>query len=148
MRAAWYEQQGAARDVLTVGEMDEPQPLAGEVRIRVAASGINSGDVKERQNAFGVGCATRVSPRTATARASWMPSAKVYHTSGPGSACGVTRRRLTALSAPLNTRLSPWSRRFRSPRVCRRSSAPASASPASPPTELFTWRVRLRGAPC
>jgi NADPH2:quinone reductase len=41
--------------VVTIGEMDEPQPLAGEVRIRVAASGINPGDVKKRQNAFGVG---------------------------------------------------------------------------------------------
>jgi hypothetical protein len=29
MKAAWYERQGAARDVLTVGEMDEPQPLLG-----------------------------------------------------------------------------------------------------------------------
>lgn len=55
MKAAWYEKQGAACDVLTVGEMDEPQPLAGEVRIRLAASGINPGDVKKRQNAFGVG---------------------------------------------------------------------------------------------
>jgi NADPH2:quinone reductase len=55
MKAAWYEKQGAARDVLTVGEMDEPQPLAGEVRIRVAASGVNPGDVKKRQDAFGVG---------------------------------------------------------------------------------------------
>lgn len=55
MKAAWYEQQGAARDVLTVSEMDEPQPRAGEVRIRVAASGVNPGDVKKRQNAFGVG---------------------------------------------------------------------------------------------
>ena len=55
MKATWYEKQGAARDVLTVGEMDEPQPLAGEVRIRVAASGVNPGDVKKRQNAFGVG---------------------------------------------------------------------------------------------
>ena len=55
MKAAWYEKQGAARDFLTVGEMDEPQPLAGEVRIRVAASGVNPGDVKKRQNAFGVG---------------------------------------------------------------------------------------------
>jgi NADPH2:quinone reductase len=55
MKAAWYEKQGAARDVLTVGETDEPQPLAGEVRIRVAASGVNPGDVKKRQNAFGVG---------------------------------------------------------------------------------------------
>ena len=55
MKATWYEKQGAARDVLTVGEMDEPQPLAGEVRIRVAASGVNPGDVKKRQDAFGVG---------------------------------------------------------------------------------------------
>jgi hypothetical protein len=27
MKAAWYEKQGAARDVLTIGEMGEPQPL-------------------------------------------------------------------------------------------------------------------------
>jgi NADPH2:quinone reductase len=55
MRAAWYEKQGPARDVLVVGHMDDPEPLAGEVRIRVAVSGINPGDVKKRQNAFGVG---------------------------------------------------------------------------------------------
>jgi NADPH:quinone reductase len=55
MKAAWYEKQGAAKDVLTIGEMDDPQPLAGEVRIRVAFSGINPGDVKKREDAFGVG---------------------------------------------------------------------------------------------
>lgn len=55
MKAAWYERQGAARDVLIVGEMADPQPQAGEVRIRIAASGINPGDVKKRQNTFGVG---------------------------------------------------------------------------------------------
>lgn len=55
MKAAWYETQGAARDVLTVGEMDDPQPRAGEVRIRIAASGINPGDVKKRQDAYGYG---------------------------------------------------------------------------------------------
>ncbi len=55
MKSAWYEKQGVARDVLVVGEMDDPQPRAGEVRIRIAASGINPGDVKKRQNAFGVG---------------------------------------------------------------------------------------------
>src|SRR5215469_1423108 len=55
MKAAWFEKQGAARDVLTVGERDEPQPLAGEARIRVAASGVNPGDVKKRQDSFGVG---------------------------------------------------------------------------------------------
>jgi NADPH:quinone reductase len=55
MRAAWYEKQGSAHDVLVVGEMDQPQLLGGEVRIRVAVSGVNPGDVKKRQNAFGVG---------------------------------------------------------------------------------------------
>jgi NADPH2:quinone reductase len=55
MRAAWYEKQGSARDVLLVGEMDTPEPRVGEVRIRISASGINPGDVKKRQNAFGVG---------------------------------------------------------------------------------------------
>lgn len=55
MKAAWYERQGAAREVLVVGDMDEPHLQAGEVRIRVAASGINPGDVKKRQNAFNYG---------------------------------------------------------------------------------------------
>jgi NADPH2:quinone reductase len=40
---------------LIVGEMDDPKPLAGEVRIRVAFSGVNPGDVKKRQDTFGVG---------------------------------------------------------------------------------------------
>jgi NADPH2:quinone reductase len=55
MKAAWYERQGAARDVLVVGEMPDPEPGPAEVRIRVAASGINPGDVKKRQDAFGYG---------------------------------------------------------------------------------------------
>jgi NADPH2:quinone reductase len=55
MKAAWYEKQGAARDVLVVGNMDDPQPSAGEVRIRIAFSGVNPGDVKKREDAFGVG---------------------------------------------------------------------------------------------
>src|ERR1700687_1644858 len=55
MKAAWYEKQGAARDVLVVGDMGDPQPRAGEVQIRIAFSGVNPGDVKKRQNAFGVG---------------------------------------------------------------------------------------------
>jgi NADPH2:quinone reductase len=55
MRAAWYEKQGPAREVLTVGEMPDPIPAPGEVRIRISASGINPGDIKKRQNAFGYG---------------------------------------------------------------------------------------------
>jgi NADPH2:quinone reductase len=55
MKAAWYEKQGAAREVLQVGEMPDPTPSAGEVRIRLVASGINPGDTKKRGDAFGVG---------------------------------------------------------------------------------------------
>lgn len=57
MRAAWYEKQGAARNVLVVGEMPDPIPAAGEVRLRIAVSGINPGDIKKRQDAFGYGMA-------------------------------------------------------------------------------------------
>jgi NADPH2:quinone reductase len=55
MRAAWYEKQGPPADSLVVGDMPEPTPGPGEVRIRVAASGVNPGDVKKRQDTFGVG---------------------------------------------------------------------------------------------
>lgn len=48
MRAAWYERQGPADQVLTVGEMETPQAGPGEVRVRVAASGVNPSDVKRR----------------------------------------------------------------------------------------------------
>jgi NADPH2:quinone reductase len=55
MKAAWYEKQGPAREVLTVGEMPDPQPGPGELRIRIAASGINPGDIKKREDTFGIG---------------------------------------------------------------------------------------------
>src|SRR6202007_74918 len=55
MKAAWYEKQGPAREVLVVGEMPDPIPAAGEVRIRIAASGTNPGDIKKREDAFGYG---------------------------------------------------------------------------------------------
>jgi NADPH2:quinone reductase len=55
MKAAWYEKQGPAAEVLIVGEMPDPQPEQGEVRIRLVASGVNPGDIKKRQDALGVG---------------------------------------------------------------------------------------------
>lgn len=65
MKAAWYERQGPAREVLAVGDMPDPAPAAGEVRIRIAASGINPGDIKKRDNAFGSGMAyPRVIPHS------------------------------------------------------------------------------------
>lgn len=55
MKAAWYQRQGDAREVLQVGERLDPVPGPGDVRIRVSASGINPGEVKKRSDAFGVG---------------------------------------------------------------------------------------------
>ena len=48
MRAAYYEKNGPARDVLTVGEVETPRPGPGEVRVRLATSGVNPSDVKSR----------------------------------------------------------------------------------------------------
>ncbi|MDK4717822.1 NADPH:quinone reductase [Rhizobium sp. CNPSo 3968] len=48
MRAAFYNRQGSAKEVLSVGELPDPQPGAGEVRIRVVVSGINPSDIKTR----------------------------------------------------------------------------------------------------
>jgi NADPH2:quinone reductase len=48
MRAAWYDRRGPARDVLVVGDLSDPQPGPGEVRIKIGVSGINPGDVGKR----------------------------------------------------------------------------------------------------
>jgi NADPH2:quinone reductase len=48
MRAIWYEDQGAAEDVLTLGERPEPAPGPGEVAVFIKASGVNPSDVKSR----------------------------------------------------------------------------------------------------
>src|SRR4051795_416130 len=55
MLAAWYERPGPAAEVLEVGEMRDPEPGAGEVRVRVAVSGINPGDTKKRSAWVGGG---------------------------------------------------------------------------------------------
>jgi NADPH:quinone reductase len=48
MRAAFYEQNGSAREVLRLGEVETPRPGPGEVRVKLAASGVNPSDVKAR----------------------------------------------------------------------------------------------------
>lgn len=48
MRAASYTVTGAARDVLTVGEVDRPEPGRGQVRVRVRVSAVNPTDTKTR----------------------------------------------------------------------------------------------------
>ena len=53
MKAAWYERKGPAREVLVLGEIDRPAPAAGEVLVRVRASGVNPSDTKGRGGARG-----------------------------------------------------------------------------------------------
>jgi NADPH:quinone reductase-like Zn-dependent oxidoreductase len=48
MKAAWYERNGPAREVLVVGEMPTPSPGPGEVLVRLATSGVNPSDWKTR----------------------------------------------------------------------------------------------------
>ena len=48
MRAAWYERNGPAVDVLCVGQQPVPEPGEGELRVRVMCSGVNPSDVKSR----------------------------------------------------------------------------------------------------
>lgn len=53
MKAAWYERNGKAREVLTIGEMPDPEPGKGEVRVKIACSGLNPSDVKRREGTRG-----------------------------------------------------------------------------------------------
>lgn len=48
MKAAYYEQVGAAKSVLSIADLDPPDVTPGHVRIKVFASGINPSDVKQR----------------------------------------------------------------------------------------------------
>ena len=51
MRAALYDRYGAAREVLRVEEIDQPEPGPGEVRVKVDVSGVNPTDWKARSGA-------------------------------------------------------------------------------------------------
>ena len=53
MRAIWYDRQGDANAVLTAGELEKPVPQAGEVLVRLHASGVNPADCNLRAGRFG-----------------------------------------------------------------------------------------------
>ena len=48
MRAAIYEKTGAARDVISIVELETPLAGPGEVRVQLHYSGVNPSDVKSR----------------------------------------------------------------------------------------------------
>ncbi len=51
MRAALYDHLGAGAEVLRVKDVDRPEPGPGEVRVKVAFSGVNPTDWKSRSGA-------------------------------------------------------------------------------------------------
>ncbi|HJV95776.1 MAG TPA: NADPH:quinone reductase [Albitalea sp.] len=53
MQAAFYVRTGPARDVFQLGELPDPQPGPGELRVRLLWSGVNPSDVKLRTGARG-----------------------------------------------------------------------------------------------
>ncbi len=62
MQAVWYENFGPADEAICYGELPDPEPTAGEVRVRLAVSGVNPIDVKRRQGGRGEMSAPRVVP--------------------------------------------------------------------------------------
>jgi NADPH:quinone reductase len=60
MRAVWYDRTGAAAEVLVVGQLPDPHPGPGEVRVRVHRAGLNPRDVKRRA---GLGDRVMTEPR-------------------------------------------------------------------------------------
>jgi NADPH2:quinone reductase len=62
MKAVWYEQQGPADNVLQYGDLPDPQPAAGEIRVAVKVSGVNPIDVKKRTGGRGGMVGSRVIP--------------------------------------------------------------------------------------
>jgi NADPH:quinone reductase len=48
MQAAYYDQAGPAATVLRLGDLPDPTPGPGEVRVRLRWSGVNPSDVKSR----------------------------------------------------------------------------------------------------
>jgi NADPH2:quinone reductase len=55
MKAAYYDDLGPARDVLTLADLPKPVAQPGEVLVRLYSSGINPSDVKSRSGIFGRG---------------------------------------------------------------------------------------------
>lgn len=62
MKAAYYERQGKASEVLKLGEFPVPQPGPDEVRVRIHASGLNPSDIKARTGFSGAAAFPLVIP--------------------------------------------------------------------------------------
>lgn len=53
MRAALYDREGPAREVLRIDDVERPEPGPGEVRVKIVVSGVNPTDYKTRAGLTG-----------------------------------------------------------------------------------------------
>ena len=100
MRAAVYDRIGPAAEVLRVEQRPAPEPGPGELRVRLAYSGINPSDVKTR-----AGTSSR-----ASAHAEVIPhsdGAGIVDAAGPGAPSDLVGKRVWVYNAqwerPLGT---------------------------------------------
>lgn len=118
MRAAWYEKNGPALEVLKLGELPDPVPGPGEVRVRLHASAVNPSDVKARAggrkvlwkrivpNSDGAGVIDRIGPGVEASRIGarvWVYNAQWER---PGGTSAQYVALPAALAVPLADRLS------------------------------------------
>jgi NADPH:quinone reductase len=113
VRAVWYDQQGPAADVLQIGDLPDPQPGPGEVRVRLRYSGINPGDTKKRRgwlgstmpyprvipHSDGSGVIDQIGPGVDTARVGrrvWVYGAQSYRAFGTAAQYAVVPDKLAA----------------------------------------------------
>ena len=129
--------------------MEELQPLTGEVRIRVTASGVNPGDVKKRQDAYGYGMPyPRITPHS--------DGAGTVDAVGEGVSQEWIGRRLWCHGAqtyrPFGTTaeytLIPVAQAIPLPPKVSFEQGAVSVFPASLRIGRFTWQVQLKAAPC
>lgn len=52
MKAIWFDEFGPAPKVLKIGDQPKPEPVRGEVLVRIKTSGPNPSDVKKRNASF------------------------------------------------------------------------------------------------
>jgi NADPH2:quinone reductase len=124
MEAVWYDRQGPAADVLVAGELPDPEPAPGEVRVRLRYSGINPGDTKKRRgwlgsampyprvvpHSDGSGVVDRVGEgvdRSRLGRRVWVYGAQSYRPFGTAAQCTVVPdRQAVDLPAEVDDRLA------------------------------------------
>ena len=108
MKAVWFERRGPARDVLVVGEMPDPTPDIGQVRVRVHVSGVNPTDTKTRGTrmaAIPTWTFSRIIPGQDGAGVDQSRGSGRAGNPNQGSGCGSMRHTVAARSA---LRRSTW----------------------------------------